>query len=124
MHKILVVEDVAIARNVMGLVLERINCNADMAESGIEALKLFFENEYDLVLMDIGLPDLNGVTVTKLIRNFGNKNSSNIPVIAVTAHSEEMYKQDCQDAGMDDFIVKPIGSIKFKKLLISLYPRK
>lgn len=107
MYKVLVVEDVEIARNVMDLILKKINCEVDMAKNGIEALRLFFAKNYDLIFMDIGLPDINGVTITKLIRSYEKKDSP-VKVIAVTAHAGNNYKQECLKAGMDGFLVKPV----------------
>jgi CheY-like chemotaxis protein len=108
MHKILVVEDVEIARNVMNLILKKIDCNVDMAKNGIEALKLFFENKYDLIFMDLGLPDINGVTITKLIRSYEKKDSLPVRVVAITAHEDDRHRQECFNAGMDAFLVKPV----------------
>ena len=120
MHKILVVEDVEIARNVMSLILKKINCNVDMAKNGLEALRLFFENRYDLIFMDLGLPDINGVTITKLIRSYENKNFAPVRVVAITAHEDDCHRQECFNAGMDAFLVKPVDVSEVENVIKEL----
>ncbi len=120
MAKILVVEDVEIARNIMSLMLKKINCNFDMAQNGLEALKLFFSNKYDLIFMDLGLPDISGLTITKLIRSYEDKAALPVPVVALTAHADDNYKQECFDAGMDAFLVKPIDVNELQNIINDL----
>jgi CheY-like chemotaxis protein len=108
MHKILVVEDVEIARNVMNLILKKINCNVDMAKNGIEALKLYFANKYDLIFMDLGLPDINGVTITKIIRSYEKVDSLPVRVVAITTHEDTSHREECFNVGMDAFLTKPV----------------
>ena len=120
MHKILVVEGVEIARNIMGLILKKINCNVDMAKNGIEALKLFFENKYDLIFMDLGLPDINGITLTKLIRSYEKKDSFPVRVVATTAHENDGHRQECVNAGMNAFLVKPVAVNEVESIINEL----
>lgn len=109
MGRILVVEDVEISRNIMGLMLKKFNCEVEMASCGLEAIKLAFTNKYDLIFMDLGLPDISGITVTKLIRNFPNESCASVPILALTAHVDVNYKQDCLSAGMNGFLLKPVS---------------
>lgn len=105
--KILVVEDHAIAQKIAVFVLNTLDCETDVASCGQEALELFHKNYYDLVFMDIGLPDMDGFTVTRSIRSKEDKLNP-IPVIALTAHSNESIRLQAIEAGMNDFLVKPL----------------
>lgn len=111
MNRILLVEDHPIIRKMSKLILEdmeELNCKVDVATSGHTALELIDENTYDLVLLDIGLPDIDGHTVAKRIRNHENHNISKVPILAITAHAEDEEAQRCVDAGIQKIIIKPL----------------
>ena len=101
---ILVVEDNFVIQKVTAGQLERFGCDYDIAENGVTALKLFNKNSYDLILLDIGLPDMNGIDICKRIRAVSH---SEVPIIAVTAFGEAVH-DGCLEAGFDDFYVKPV----------------
>jgi len=105
--KILIVEDNYIARKVAGLVLKSFNCEIEFANSGKEAILLVQENHYDLLFMDIGLPDIDGFMVTKEITT-RLKDNLKLPIIALTAHGDDAFKKECSEVGMVDYIVKPL----------------
>ncbi len=105
--KILVVEDVEIAQKMAKITLVGLGCSVDVAEAGQKVLEMFKENEYDLIFMDIGLPDISGVEVTKEIRKIEDK-KSHVPIVALTANCDESYKTICLEAGIDDFMLKPL----------------
>jgi len=68
------------------------------------------ENKYDLVLMDVGLPDHSGPELTRIIRKSTIKSISNIPIIALTGHAyNDTKKEDCLDSGMQEVISKPVN---------------
>ena len=105
--KILLVEDNPINQQVATEFLQSANIEVDVADNGKEALKALETNNYDVVLMDIQMPVMDGYTTTSHIRN--NKNLSKLPVIAMTAHAMAGYREKCLSAGMDDFVTKPIN---------------
>lgn len=105
--RVLVVEDVEIAQKIAKLILSGLDCYVDIAKNGQKALELFSKNEYDLVFMDLGLPDFDGVEVTKRMRQ-QEANSRHVPIIALTANYDESYKPICLEAGMDEFMLKPL----------------
>ncbi len=105
--KVLVVEDVEIAQKIANITLMALGCSVDIAENGQKALQLFKDNQYDLIFMDIGLPDISGIVVTKAIRRVEN-NESHVPIIALTANYDESHPHVCFDAGMDEFMLKPL----------------
>lgn len=105
--KVLVVEDHKIAQKIAVFFLNALGCQADIASSGSEALELFHKNHYDLIFMDIGLPDTDGFTVTKSIRSKEDK-SNPVPVVALTAHANDLTRLQAIEVGMNDFLVKPL----------------
>lgn len=114
--RILVVEDAPIAQKAATLILRTLNCQVDVAEDGASALRLFEANDYDLILMDIGLPDMDGFTVTKLVREKEN-NQSHIPIVALTANSDFSEESVFLGAGMDEFLLKPLNKINAMNML-------
>lgn len=117
--KVLLVEDQNIARNVETHVLEDLGCVVDATQNGITALELLGKNNYDIIFMDIGLPDVDGLTLTETIRHASNTNKS-IPIIALTAYGDEGYKNRATWVGMNGFIVKPLTEENCKKALGNL----
>jgi CheY-like chemotaxis protein len=105
--KILVVEDNTIVAKMLGIMLGKTNCDFDVALSGTQAIELYLANCYDAIFMDIGLPDINGITASKIIRQ-NNTLKKYIPIIAITAHSDKVLKETAFKAGMDEFIPKPL----------------
>lgn len=78
-----------------------------VAYDGLESLNLIKENTFDIVLMDVLMPVMDGITATKEIRKLTDKNKKNIPIIALTANVGEKEISKCKNAGMNDFITKP-----------------
>lgn len=110
--KVLLVEDNDINQFVALGMLEDLGLEAVCADNGKEALARLRENEgepYALILMDCQMPEMDGYQATMAIRNGdAGEASSNIPVIAMTAHAMEGDEAKCRDAGMDDYITKPL----------------
>ncbi len=106
--KILLVEDEYINRTLAQTILEEWNMNVTTAENGVDALKIFNNQPFDLILMDIQMPEMDGLEATRIIRAEKTAIKRHIPVIALTAHSLEGDKQICLEAGMDDYIAKPL----------------
>jgi two-component system aerobic respiration control sensor histidine kinase ArcB len=105
--RVLVVEDHEIAQKVAQLVLQGLACSVDIAKTGQEALEFSAENDYHLVFMDVGLPDMDGLTVTANIRSHESKsNLPRVPIVGLTAHAN--MGAQALEAGMSDFLVKPL----------------
>jgi PAS domain S-box-containing protein len=103
--RILLVEDNAINQKVAARMLEKMGCHVDMAGNGHEALMMAAQLPYDVILMDVQMPEMDGITATRALRA---KGFSDIPIIALTANSRDEDKQECRAAGMSDFLSKPI----------------
>lgn len=104
---ILIVEDNKLNQKIAKIMLEEIGCKVEIAANGIDAIELFKNNSYDLIFMDIGLPDMDGLQVIKKIRKLG-KNKNHLPIIALTAHVLEEDRVNCLAAGANDILTKPI----------------
>jgi CheY-like chemotaxis protein len=89
--------------------LKKLPYNLKEAENGEEALNMFVENEFDLVLMDVQMPIMDGRTATKKMRDYEKENNhSQIPIIALTAHAIKEEIDLCIEAGCDSHLSKPV----------------
>lgn len=109
--KVLVVDDNKVNQLVAQKLLSKIHCHSDTAENGLLALESIHKCQYDLVLMDCQMPEMDGYEATQKIRELENDNllKPNIPIIAMTANAMEGDREKCLSAGMDDYISKPIN---------------
>lgn len=109
MKNILIVDDSEDSRQLIELYLKELPYNMDMAEHGAIALNKYKNNEYDLVLMDVQMPFMDGYTATRAIRKWENENNKeSVPIIALTASSYSGDRERSTDVGCTDFISKPI----------------
>jgi CheY-like chemotaxis protein len=104
---ILLVEDNAINQKIILLSLKNAVRNIDIAHHGKEALDKFGTSKYDLILMDIQMPVMNGIVATKKIRELESATNAHTPIIAITANALSGDKETCLAAGMNDYISKP-----------------
>lgn len=105
---VLIVEDQPLAAYAVNLHLKALHCYVEVAENGEKAVKMAQENDYDLILMDIGLPDFSGIEVSKKIRKISNLKKSEVPIVALTGHADNIkMRQKAIEAGMQDIINKP-----------------
>jgi len=115
---ILLVEDDPIARRVCSLFLQDLDYSVDIANCGQQALSLFNAN-YDIVFLDIGLPDINGYEVAKQIRLYEELHQKKaVHIVAITAHVYDSDKAECFAAGINDFISKPISKDSLYRVLL------
>jgi len=107
--KILLVEDNKVNQKVAIAILSQYGFQIDVAENGIEAVVSLEKVLYDIVLMDIQMPEMDGFEATKVIRSKeSNVLNRKVPIIAMTAHAMQGYKDICIKAGMNDYITKPV----------------
>jgi len=110
--KILVAEDTAFNQKFIQRLLDRWNHKISLVGNGREALEALKNESFDIVLMDVQMPQLNGLEATKAIRIDEQQNKNHIPIIAMTAHAIKGDRERCLEAGMDEYISKPIDSDK------------
>jgi len=104
---VLLVEDNLINQKIIQLSLKKIVKTIDVANNGKEALDKFGSNKYDLILMDIQMPVMDGIVATRKIREIESSAGSFTPIIAITANALSGDKEVCIAAGMNDYIAKP-----------------
>ena len=107
MQRILVVDNDAAGRTVATAFVEKLGLQADTAENGQKALALIQRNAYDLILMDLQMPVMNGYETTRAIRTLEKNTDKRVPILALTAQALPGVQQKCLDAGMDDYLIKP-----------------
>lgn len=113
---VLLVEDYEPNILVATTMLKQFGFNFETAHNGYEALRKFSEGRYDVILMDVQMPDLDGLETTRRIRAIENQKSLvHTPIIAMTAHAREQDRDRCLDAGMDDYIAKPFDPNDLQK---------
>ncbi|MBI1208619.1 MAG: response regulator [Azospirillum sp.] len=113
---VLIAEDNATNQLVLKLMLEKLGCRVDLANNGLEALDAVARRPYHLVLMDISMPDLDGLDATRLIRAMGGPLACT-PIVAVTASAMRDDQIRCLDAGMDGCLTKPVRRDQLLKVL-------
>jgi PAS domain S-box-containing protein len=111
---VLLVEDNELNRMVARNSLENFHCNVIEAKNGIKALELLKVHNFDIILMDIQMPDMNGLEVTSIIRKDFKLLT---PIIALTANAFKSEIEECRAAGMDDYITKPFDEITLLELI-------
>ncbi|MEI7635068.1 MAG: response regulator [bacterium] len=115
--RILVVEDNVTNQKVALNLLEKLDYRADAFTNGIEATKALENGHYDLVLMDIQMPEMDGFEATAVIRRREETTGGHIPIVAMTAYAMKTDRERCLKAGMDDYIAKPITRQELTRII-------
>lgn len=118
--KVLIVEDNSITQVITQKLVEKHGAISTIASNGTEALELVKNNQYDIILMDINLPDFNGDVATLEIR----KTNTYTPIIAFTAIHDKVYLTGITEKGIDDYITKPVDTRSFYEKIIRLLKEK
>jgi CheY-like chemotaxis protein len=105
---VLVAEDNAVNRNVLLRMLQKLGCEADAVGTGREAVEAVARARYDLVLMDVQMPEMDGFEATRQIRLAEEPRGTHVPIFAITAHVMNEDRARCLASGMDAFITKPV----------------
>ncbi len=116
--RVLVVEDNALNRRLAGVLLERMGHRPEFATDGREAVAQAQSSKFDMILMDCQMPEMDGFTATRLIRE-GEvaSGSGRIPIVALTADAKVDDRERCLQAGMDEYIAKPLDADRFRETL-------
>lgn len=114
--KVLLVEDSPTNQMVARNLLEKVGCELWVAQSGDEAIQQLLEQSFDLVLMDISMPGMDGLEATRHIRQLGGSYVQ-LPIVAMTAHALAQDRASCLNAGMNDYLAKPIRRSQLYEML-------
>lgn len=124
-YRILLVEDNLINQKITRLTLEKEGCHVDLANNGAEGFEKYQQNLYDLVLMDIQMPVMDGLVATKKIRAFEkSENDRHSFIIALSANALKDDREKAMESGMDGFLAKPFKPDELFQLLFNLIIRK
>ncbi len=110
-------EDTVVNQKVALLSLRKLGYRADLAATGVEALAALGRRRYDVVLMDVQMPGMDGLEATRRLRLRLKSGGDRVRVIAMTANAMEEDRKACLDAGMDDFVAKPIRMTELQEAL-------
>jgi PAS domain S-box-containing protein len=106
--RILMAEDDPMLRELLGIILGNRRWDVEEAGNGREALATWEKESFDLILMDVQMPEMDGLEATRTIREREKERKGHIPIIAMTAHVREEDRRQCLEAGMDDYLSKPV----------------
>ena len=120
--RILVVDDVLVNLLVVEKMLESLGYLAESVTNGNDAVEAVKARHYDMILMDIQMPDMDGFEATRQIRSLRVEKSS-IPIVAITANTQDSDREACINTGMNDFIAKPFVKKQLARLLKKYFPR-
>jgi len=112
---VLLVEDNALNQKLMNVLLAKMGCVVDVAGNGREAVDRLADKSYDLVLMDLQMPVMDGFQATEIIRR---DRSSKVPIVALTARAFKDDEDRCRAVGMNDFLTKPIDARALRQALL------
>jgi two-component system cell cycle response regulator DivK len=114
MKKVLVAEDSSVIQNLTKKILQFQNFDIKSVKNGKEVLKSMESESFDLILMDINMPQMDGMACIREIRSMNDKSKANIPVVAITGNAKNYSEEDFSSAGFNDFLAKPLD---FDKLV-------
>lgn len=117
--KILLAEDNKINQKIASLTFNMMGVSIDIASNGQEALEMYRQNKYDLIIMDLHMPVMDGLEASRQIRSYEKEINSGkrVYMIALSATSVSEIKEKCLQSGMDDFMEKPFKEKDFRAIL-------
>jgi CheY-like chemotaxis protein len=116
--RILLAEDNIVNQKLVVSLLAKQGCDVFLAQSGKEALAAFDRDPFDLVLMDVEMPEMDGLEATRRIRQHEAHTGRHVPIVAMTAHAMKGDRERCLDTGMDGYLAKPIRASELVRVLI------
>jgi two-component system, sensor histidine kinase and response regulator len=123
--RILLAEDNLVNQRLAVRMLEKMGHHVVVVQTGEEALDALQDEKFDLVLMDVQMPEMDGFAATREIRRREQGGQGRLPVIAMTAHAMKGDRESCLEAGMDDYLAKPINREELQQAIErAMKPRK
>lgn len=118
--RVLVVDDASVNQDVAAGLLELHGHTVEVADNGRDAIEAFRRQPFDVVLMDVEMPEMDGITATARIRELEDPTGTRVPIIAMTAHTLTGFREHCVESGMDGYISKPIQPAELFEAVESL----
>ena len=116
--RVLLTEDNVVNQRLISRLLEKLGHAVEVAANGMEALALLDKQEFDLVIMDMQMPVMDGVQATQIIRAGEKSTGRHIPILAITANAFDEDRRKCFDAGMDGYLPKPVSAKELREELV------
>ena len=120
--QILLAEDNLVNQKLAIGILEKLGHRIVVANNGVEALNMLEQSKFDIVFMDVQMPEMDGLAATRELRRREGTTNTRIPVVAMTAHAMKGDRENCLDAGMDDYLGKPIRLKDVAQKLVDMFP--
>ena len=117
--EVLVAEDNVVSQKLVQMLLKKLGVSPDVVENGSLAIAAALEKPYDLILMDIQMPGVNGLAATRAIRSRAPADTQPV-IFGLTAHATTEYRDMCFEAGMNGFLTKPLEPEKLRELIVKL----
>lgn len=121
-YKLLIVDDIFVNRLLIKEIVKKVSVSCTEAQNGKEAIEWLMKENFDLVLMDIEMPVMNGLETTKYIREKFPYPKNQIPIIALTAHNPLTFFNDFKDVGFNQLMTKPYSVTKVLSLIQEVCP--
>jgi len=118
MSRVLVVDDSALIRNMVSTILQELGLETELAENGEVAMNIFAQQEFDLVVTDVIMPEVDGIELVRQIRAINTE----VPILVVTSAAHPRYQESSQKAGANGFLLKPIDSDLLQNAVRKLLP--
>ena len=107
--KVLIAEDSSVIQNLTRKILQMQNFDIHVAKNGEQVLQMLAKEDFDIILMDINMPVMDGMECARNIRDLDDTKKSGIPIIAITGNAKNFSMEDFRSAGINDFIPKPLN---------------
>ncbi len=114
MKRVLIAEDSSVIQNLAKKILEFQNFEITAVKNGEQVMQLLDKEDFDILLLDINMPIMDGMECVKAIRELKDKSKANLPVVAITGNAKNYSESDFKDAGFNDALMKPLN---FDKLV-------
>ncbi|MCU0390840.1 MAG: response regulator [Thermoflexibacter sp.] len=107
--QVLVAEDSSVIQNITKKVLQFQNYNITAVKNGLQVLEIMEKNDFDIILMDINMPGMDGMECARQIRKLNDDKKSTVPIVAITGNAKNYTLEDFREAGINEYLQKPLN---------------